>query len=90
MLEQVDEMWMRNLFECLRNVAKDLLYLELGPLPISYLIKARRQMYLHHILQQKRRLIFVSIFYCLNDVPNLQAMTDQAMCYKNKRKLKYF
>ena len=53
MLEQVDEMWMRNLFECLRNVAKDLLYLELGPLPISYLIKARRQMYLHHILQQK-------------------------------------
>ena len=33
MLEQVDEMWMRNLFECSRNVAKDLLYLELGVLP---------------------------------------------------------
>ena len=53
MLEQVDEMWMSNLFECSRNVPRDLLYLELGIVPISYLIKARKQMYLHHILQQE-------------------------------------
>ena len=53
MLEQVDEMWMSNLFECSRNVPRDLFYLELGIVPISYLIKARKQMYLHHILQQE-------------------------------------
>ena len=52
-LEQIDEMWMRNLFECSRNVPKDLLYLELGLIPISYIIKGRKQMFLHHILQQK-------------------------------------
>ena len=37
LLEQIDEMWMRNLFECSRNIAKDLLYLELGVVPISFL-----------------------------------------------------
>ena len=26
-LEQIDEMWMRNLFKCSQNVPKDLLYL---------------------------------------------------------------
>ena len=50
LLEQVDEMWMRNLFSCSRNVSKDILYLELGLIPIPYIIKARRQMFLHHIL----------------------------------------
>ena len=52
LVEQIDEMWMRNLFECSRNVAKDLLYLELRVVPISFIIKARKQMYLHHILHQ--------------------------------------
>ena len=52
LVEQIDEMWMRNLFECSRNVAKDLLYLELRVVPISFIIKARKQMYLHHILQR--------------------------------------
>ena len=50
-LEQIDEMWMRNLFECSRKVPKDLLYLELGLVPISFIIKGRKQMFLHHILQ---------------------------------------
>ena len=51
-LEQIDEMWIRNLFECSRNVPKDLLYLELGLVPISFILKGRKQMFLHHILQQ--------------------------------------
>ena len=38
-LEQIDEMWIRNLFECSRNVPKDLLYLELGLVPISFMLK---------------------------------------------------
>ena len=51
-LEQIDEMWIRNLFELPRNVPKDLLYLELGLVPIYYIIKGRKQMFLHHILHQ--------------------------------------
>ena len=53
-LEQTDEMWIRNLFDLSRNVAKDLLYLELGLVPVSYIIKGRRLMFLHHILHQKK------------------------------------
>ena len=47
-------MWIRNLFDLSRNVPKDLLYLEVGLVPISFIIKSRKQMFLHHILQQKK------------------------------------
>ena len=52
-LEQIDEMLLRNLFFCSRNVPKDLLFLEMGLVPISYIIRERRLMFLHHILRQK-------------------------------------
>ena len=52
-LEHIEEMWMRNLFECFRNVPKDLLYLELGVIPFSFIIKGRKLLFLHHILQEK-------------------------------------
>ena len=41
-LEQVDEMLIRNLFDLSRNVPRDLLYLELGLVPISFIIKGRK------------------------------------------------
>ena len=41
-LEQIDEMWIRNLFDLSRNVARDLLYLELGLVPVSFIIKGRK------------------------------------------------
>ena len=69
MLEQVDEMWMSNLFECSRNVPRDLLYLEFGIVPISYLIKARKQMYLHHILQQEEDSLLQRFFTALMKFP---------------------
>ena len=51
-MEQVDEIWMDNLFECSRNIANDILYLKLGMGQISYLITVRKQLYLLNILQQ--------------------------------------
>ena len=53
-LEQTDEMWMRDLFDCSSNVARDLLYLDLGLLQIRHIIEMRRLLYLHHILQQSK------------------------------------
>ena len=50
--EQIDEMLLRNLLYCSRNVPKYLLYLEMGYLPSSCIIKERRLMFLHQILQQ--------------------------------------
>jgi hypothetical protein len=69
-LEQIDEMWMRNLFECSRNVPKDLLYLELGLTPISYIIKGRKQMFLHHILQQKEISLLYQFFMAQMKTPS--------------------
>ena len=54
-LEQIDEMW-------IRNVPKDLLYLEVGLVPISLIIKSRRQMFLHHILHQKKNSLVHKFF----------------------------
>ena len=68
-LEQVDEMWFRNLFLCSRNVPKDLLYLEMGLVPISYIIKERRLMFLHHVLQQKTDSIVFRFFIAQMNSP---------------------
>ena len=53
-LKQVDEMWMKELMECSSSVPRDLLYLELGIVPIRYVIQIRRLLYLQHILKQKK------------------------------------
>ena len=40
-LEQIDEMWVRDLMECSSSVPKDLLYLEKGITPIQFIIQTR-------------------------------------------------
>ena len=61
-LEQVDEMWMRNLMNSSSSVPRDLLYLEHSVLPIRFILQTRRLLYLHHILTQKED----SLLYRLN------------------------
>ena len=61
-LKQVDEMLIRNLMDCSSSVPKDLLYLELGIIPIRYIIQTRRLLYLHHILQQDDDSFLYSFF----------------------------
>ena len=68
-LEQVDEMLLRNLFLCSRNVPKDLLYLEMGLVPISYIIKERRLLFVHHILQQKEDSLVFRFFMAQMNSP---------------------
>ena len=58
-LEKIDEMLLRQIFECSSCVPKELLFLELGILSLRYIIMTRRLMYLHHILiQPEESLIF--------------------------------
>ena len=40
-LEQIDEMLLQNIFSCSRNIPKDLLYLKMGLVPISFNIKRK-------------------------------------------------
>ena len=51
-LEKVDEVFLRTVLNCSRQVNKEMLYLKLGIMPIRYIIKSRRVLYLHHILRQ--------------------------------------
>ena len=71
-LEQTDEMLLRNIFSCSRNVPKDLLYLEMGLLPISFIIKERRLMFLHHVLQQKEDSHIFKVFIAQMNNPTSQ------------------
>ena len=54
-LEPVDIMLLQEISECSRSTPHDLYYLEFGVIPISYLVKIRRQMFLHHILHQEEQ-----------------------------------
>ena len=52
-LEKCDEVLLRKILGCSRQVPSEMLYLTLGILPIKFILIIRRLMYLHHILQQK-------------------------------------
>ena len=61
-LESVDEQYMRGLLNANRMTNKALLYLELGVVPIRYIIKARRLNFLHYILSQKEESLIKQVF----------------------------
>ena len=52
-LESVDEQMLRGISKAHRMTTRALLYLELGCIPIRYIIKSRRLNFLHYILNQK-------------------------------------
>ena len=49
-LEQIDEMYLRNIFEAPKSAPRLGLYIESGKIPLRYIIKARRLLYYWHIL----------------------------------------
>ena len=49
-LERIDELFMRRLFNVQISVPKESLYIESGVLPLTFLMKVRRLMYLWNIL----------------------------------------
>ena len=56
-LESIDLMLLRKLFKTPTSTPKTALYLETGCVPIRYVIKGKRIMYLHHILTREDALI---------------------------------
>ena len=53
-LERVDEMLFRKILECPSSTPKEMLYLELGVLPIRYIIMMRRLNFLQYILYEDK------------------------------------
>ena len=61
-LEKVDEHMLRGILKAPRMSPRALLYLELGCLPIRYIIKSRRLMFLHYILSQTEDSLIKNFF----------------------------
>ena len=58
-LEKADEKLLRKILECPFSTPKEMIYLELNCLPIRYIIKCRRVMFLSYIVrEEKSSLIF--------------------------------
>ena len=51
-LEKVDEAYLRKVLNAPSSTPKSLLYLEMGCMPIQYIIKCRRLNFLHYILNK--------------------------------------
>ena len=52
-LEQIDESFLRQVLEVGGSCPKEMLYLETGTTPIRYIVKFRRLIFLHYILNEK-------------------------------------
>ena len=72
-------MLIRELMKCSSSVAKDLLYLELGILPIRFIIKTRRILYLHHILQQENQSLLYRFFIAQIEDPTPRDWVSQVL-----------
>ena len=51
-LEQCDEQLLRSILECPISTPKEMLYLELGAIPIRFIVMSRRLMFHHYILNE--------------------------------------
>ena len=58
-LEQLDEMWIRDLMDGSSSVLKALLYLELSILPFRYVIQIRRFSLLSAYIEAKEGLLII-------------------------------
>ena len=62
LIESVDLMLLRNILGAPKSVAKEILYLELGLLPLRDIIQQRRLNFLHYILTQGPNSIMLKVF----------------------------
>ena len=68
-LEEVDKILLRKILNAHSKTPRESLYLETGTIPLRYLIKSRRIMYLHHILTRKPDALLLQTFQAQNKFP---------------------
>ena len=61
-LETVDNMLHRRILECPRSTKTSILHLELGTLPIRYLVKSCRLLFLQYLLKQEKESLMYKFF----------------------------
>ena len=68
-LEKVDEYLLRGIMKAHSKTSRAALYLESGCVPLRYILKKRRIMYLHHILIRKPDALLLQTFQAQNKFP---------------------
>ena len=76
-LESVDQALLKRILEVPSSTPKVSLYLEMGCLPIRFIIKSRRLMFLQYILQQKENSLILNFFKAQNKNPVRGDWSDQ-------------
>ena len=61
-LEQCDEQLLRSILGCPSSTPKEMLYLELGVIPIRYIVMSRRLMFHHYILNEDKKSLINKFF----------------------------
>ena len=69
-LEEVDESLLRNILKAHTKTPIEALYLELGCLPLRYIVMARRLNYLHYLLNLKDDELLHKFFKAQEEFPN--------------------
>ena len=62
-LERIDELYLRRIFNVAISVPKESLYIEAGCIPVKYLIKIRRLMYLWNILHLDKSELLYKFYF---------------------------
>ena len=62
LLETVDIMMLRGILKAPRSTPKEMLYLELGVMPLQHVIRKRRLGFLYYILQQENESLLSKVF----------------------------
>ena len=68
-LEKIDESLLRQILEAPCSTPKEMLYLEMGLLPIRFIIMSRRMNFLHSILNEKQESLIYRFFRAQVDNP---------------------
>ena len=76
-LENVDEQTLRGRLKAPRMTNCSLLYLELGCLPIRYIVKSRRLNFLHYIINQEEDSQLKTFFNAQNEKSSKTDWTEQ-------------
>ena len=80
-LEQIDEMYFRQVFNVAKSTPREGLYLECGSLPIRFIVKIRRIMYYWHLVNRDSDELILKFYTAQSLDPSkgdwaLQAMKD--------------
>ena len=68
-MEQIDEYLLRSILETGRSTPKVMLYLEMGCMPIRFILMKRRIIYLHYILHQDKKSLLFKVFQAQKSNP---------------------